>query len=567
MDAVGFRKQNAVVPIGTTEVLQRFIRFPYCCSKKVGPSDLFDSGINGWICALSWPGAGAAPPLLGTWDGSPRRSSSSLLCRGPVDLSPSSAMLLFCASGMSSHIPHTSSHSFASSILSVTTILTFKMKFTLFALACTVLSADAFSAQPAVRQTAAAPKQLQDRTYVTRDIKTPDPVPVEGQEAALELMQSGRLYRYNISPGESSEVTKAEKAVIAYTGHKYCVGLNSCGSALMLLLKCTGLEPGGKVLSNAFTFGAVPSAIEHARGKAVYVESNADHVMSVEDLEKKIKANPDCRHCMVSHMRGKVADMDKIAELCEANDVILVEDCAHSLGVFWQGKHTGHKGIASAISSQSYKMINSGEGGFLLTDDPSIAAQAAVIAGAYESLHSKHETVPGPEHFEGLSTELPNYSIRMSNLAAAVIRPQIDTLEPRIEKYNKRYNDLVAKLEERVGDHMYIPQLTPGVTRMVHDSIQFNLDEKFTPEMLQEFLDECSDHGLPVELFGHKSNARNFVNWGFAPAEDPLPETAEMLKRACDCRMPLMWDDEDFDDMANVLIESLESVLEKHGMM
>jgi dTDP-4-amino-4,6-dideoxygalactose transaminase len=379
-------------------------------------------------------------------------------------------------------------------------------------------------------------------------------------------MKSGRLYRYNVAPGEDSVVSLCEQEIADYTGFKYCVGLNSCGSALMLLLKTTGLQPGGKVLSNAFTFGAVPSAIEHARGKAVYVESNKDHVINVVDLEKKLKEHPDAKHVLISHMRGKLADMDAIKELCDAHGAILLEDCAHSLGVNWQGKHSGHKGIAAAISSQSYKMINSGEGGFLLTDDPEIAAQTAVIAGAYEGLFGKHKTIPEAKYFENKPVELPNYSIRMSNLAASVIRPQIKSLDERIAKYNKRYIELVEKLEARVGDHMYIPQLTPGVTRMVHDSIQFNLDEKFTHEMMQEFLEECLAHGLPVELFGHKSNARNFINWGFAPADQPLPETAKMLERACDCRMPLMWEDEDFDDLANVLMESVEVVLAKHNM-
>jgi dTDP-4-amino-4,6-dideoxygalactose transaminase len=445
------------------------------------------------------------------------------------------------------------------------------MKFSIFALASIVISADALLTNPAGQQAqksiADIGKKLQDRAYVTSDIKTPDPIPEEGQLAALELMKTGRLYRYNIAAGEESVVSMCEKDICDYTGFKYCVGLNSCGSALMLLLKTTGLQPGGKVLSNAFTFGAVPSAIEHANGKAVYVESNEDHVINVVDLEKKLIENPDCEHVLISHMRGKVADMDTIKKLCDEHDAILLEDCAHSLGVFWQGTHTGHMGIACAISSQSYKMINSGEGGFLLTDDPEIAAKTAVIAGAYEGLNSKHMTVPGPEHFEGKSVELPNYSIRMSNLAAAVIRPQIKTLESRIEKYNRRYHALVEKLESRVGDHMYIPQLTPGVTRMVHDSVQFNLDKKFTPEMLQEFLDECGAHGLPVENFGHKSNARNFVNWGFAPADAPLPLTAEMLSRACDCRMPLMWEDEDFEDLGNVLIESVEKVLADHNLL
>lgn len=380
-------------------------------------------------------------------------------------------------------------------------------------------------------------------------------------------MESGRLYRYNIQPGEESVVSMCEKEVTDYTGHKYCVALNSCGSALMLLLKTTGLEPGQKVLSNAFTFGAVPSAIEHAGGKAVYVESTMDMVIDLEDMDKKMTENPDCNHVLISHMRGKVAEMDSIKKLCDKHDAILLEDCAHSLGVRYKDQHSGHVGVACAISSQSYKMINSGEGGFLLTDDPDIAARTAVYAGAYEGLSAKHMTVPPIEAFKDYPRQLPNYSLRMSNLAAAVIRPQLKSLEPRIAKYNARYAKLEKDLNDRVGQHMSIPQLVPTVTRMVHDSFQFNLDSKFTPEMIQEFLDECGAHGLLVELFGHKTNARNFVNWGFAPANDPLPKTADMLSRACDVRMPLTWEDEDFDDMADVISESLETVLEKHNML
>jgi dTDP-4-amino-4,6-dideoxygalactose transaminase len=411
------------------------------------------------------------------------------------------------------------------------------------------------------------PAGFKDRAYVTRDIKTPDPIPVEGQEAALQLMQTGRLYRYNVVKAEEALVSQCEKEITDYTGHKYCVGLNSCGSAIMLMLKTTGLKQGGKVLSNAFTFGAVPSAIEHAGGKAVYVESTMDMVIDTEDLEEKLKANPDCKHVLISHMRGKVGDMDRIKELCDAYGAVLLEDCAHSLGVRYGDKHSGHVGKVCAISSQSYKMINSGEGGFLLTDDPDVAAQTAVYAGAYEALSGKHMTVPSKEYFKDYPVTIPNYSLRMSNLAAAVIRPQIKTLDERIEKYNSRYYKLAAELEARVGDHLTIPELDPKVTLMVHDSLQFNLDEKFTPEMIEQFLRECSEHGLPVELFGHKTNARNFVNWGFAPADVPLPKTAKMLERACDVRLPLMWDDEDFDDMANVLVESIEQVLADADML
>lgn len=143
-------------------------------------------------------------------------------------------------------------------------------KFALSTMFVMALQAQAFSAPVKTTNTGSAVKTGpfgKDRAYVTADIKTPDPVPEAGQEEALELMKTGRMYRYNVPNAEASVVSKCEKEITDYTGHKYCVALNSCGSALMLLLKTTDLQPGGKVISNAFTFGAVPSAIEHAGGK------------------------------------------------------------------------------------------------------------------------------------------------------------------------------------------------------------------------------------------------------------------------------------------------------------
>merc|ERR1719445_1378424 len=191
-----------------------------------------------------------------------------------------------------------------------------------------------------------------------------------------------------------------------------------------------------------------------------------------------------------------------------------------------------------------------------------MAAQCVVYAGGYEQLSLKHLTVPDQEHFEGLPVQLPNYSLRMSELAASVIRPQIRTLNERITKYNERYPKITMKIEDCAGDYLRIPSLTPGITTPVHDSIQFNLDKSFTEEQVQSFLDECNSHGLIVEWFGHKENARNFINWGFAPSTVPLPRTVEMLSRACEVRfLPLSWDEQDFDDMANVIAESIAAVL------
>ena len=421
-----------------------------------------------------------------------------------------------------------------------------------------------------------SPQSLQPplpRTYMRKGIciKTPDPIPGEAHQDVLKLLQSGKLYRYGAGSNPTdSMVSLCECEIAAFTKHKYCIAVNSCGSALMLLLKTTNVQHGDKVISNAFTFGAVPSAIQHVGAIPIYVESTIDMIMDVHDLEQKLMAHPDCRHVLISHMRGKVADMSSIAKLCQKYNVILLEDCAHSLGVMYQHQHTGHTGVACAISSQSYKMINSGEGGFVLTNDPDIAAQTAVYAGAYESLSTKHITVPSQEYFQEYPKTLPNYSLRMSELTAAIIRPQINTLEERIQTYERRHTKLIHEIEHRVGSqYISIPALTPAVTRMVHDSLQFNLDPKFTTQMVDEFVNQCQQHGLMIELFGHVHNARNYINWKFAPSSitmSPLPKTSQMLQRACDVRLPYMWNDTDFEDMANVITECLQSIIQKHHL-
>jgi dTDP-4-amino-4,6-dideoxygalactose transaminase len=106
---------------------------------------------------------------------------------------------------------------------------------------------------------------------------------------------------------------------------------------------------------------------EVAKYAGVLIESENDHTMDLKDMEAKIKAHPEAKYMLVSHMRGKVCDMDKVKELCDAQGITMIEDCAHSVGVFWDGKHTGHHAVVACFSCQSNKALNSGEGGFLCT--------------------------------------------------------------------------------------------------------------------------------------------------------------------------------------------------------
>lgn len=342
----------------------------------------------------------------------------------------------------------------------------------------------------------------------------------------------------------------------AYTGHRYGVGLNSCGVAIFLALKCVGVRPGDPVLSNVFTFTAVPSAIVHAGATPVYVNCTPGYVLDVADLERKMRAS-GAKFLVVSHMRGKVSDMDRIAALCEAHGVTLVEDCAHSLAVTYKGRHTGHHGKAACFSSQSYKMLNSGEGGFLVTNDDEVAARAILYAGSYEKLYAKHLLAPPAAVFEALKATVPNFSTRMHAVTAAMIRPQIATLDERKATYNRRYRRVAAALDAH--PHVSVPRQLPEVG-ICGDSVQFNLGG-VSPAQVRAFVAESAALGVPVEVFGAADNARNFVNWRFAEVAADCDASLAIIQYAVDLRLPLLFEEEDFDTMVDVVLYSLDRAL------
>jgi|UniRef100_A0A7S0J175 dTDP-4-amino-4,6-dideoxygalactose transaminase len=386
-----------------------------------------------------------------------------------------------------------------------------------------------------------------------KPLSTPDAVPEEGIARATELMRSGALFRY--TPGVLSETALAERDMCEYTGFRYAVGFNSCGSALFIALKCAGVEPGDQVLCNAFSFTAVPSAVHHAGASPVYVECTSAYVMDPDDLRAKI--TPQTKYLMLTHMRGKVAEMDEIYSIAREHELTVIEDCAHALGIQWDGVQLGRSALAACYSSQSAKVINSGEGGFLCTDDDEVAARAFCYAGCYEQLYEQHVVMPPAEAFEAVKLETPNYSLRMSDLTASCVRPQIWTLDARAASYNERYSRIVNRLASCA--HLEVPPISPRV-RPICDSLQCNL-LGMSDEQVADFLGHAKRRGMPVGLFGSKGNSRNFRTWQYAPASTELPATEKMIAGAIDVRLPLSFDESDLDLMADVLLAAVEDTM------
>lgn len=382
-----------------------------------------------------------------------------------------------------------------------------------------------------------------------------EPIPPAARDAIDALLQSGDLFRYTAP--QDAPVALLEREFADMIGSKYALAVSSCSAALFLSLKALNLPRDARVLIPGFTFAAVPSSIIHADCYPVLCEVKDNYRIDMADFEAKL--DQDIAAVIISHMRGHTSDMDAIMALCAARDIPVIEDAAHSLGTVWDGRNIGTIGKIGCFSFQSYKMINAGEGGILITDDADLVARAVIMSGAYEHNWKKHKGPHGDNSdtlqlaFERWQNQLPLYNLRMSNLSAAVIRPQIPELMRRVEDGRRNHDHVAAKLN--ASPFLSVPDpLGPEVR--APDSIQFNLvgmDDAQT----RAFADAAAAAGVKVQVFGMSTdNARAFWNWQFIPDLPDLPQTRAMLMRACDVRLPVYLKEDQLDAIAEVLIHA-----------
>lgn len=380
-----------------------------------------------------------------------------------------------------------------------------------------------------------------DGLWFGKDLSTPEPIPDAAIERAVALMRSGRLHRYGEQGSDAPEPSLLEQEYAAYVGSRYCVAVSSCGAAMFIALKALGVKPGDKVLTSTFTLAPVPGAIAHAGAEAVLIDTTADYLADLADLERKA-ATSGAKVFLLSHMRGHISDLEAVRAICDRYGVAIVEDCAHTMGARWDGRHTGTWGRVGCYSAQTYKHINAGEGGLLVTDDDDVAAQAILMSGCY-MMYDQHILKPADEVFERWKYVTPNFSMRMSNLAAGLLRPQISQLADRAQRWNHIY----ATLERELGKarHVTVPTRKPK-EEFVASSIQFTLD--LNPLQIERFLKECTARGLYIKWFGTPAPVAftsNYEHWHYMKDPPDIPNAKAVLNRLFDLRTPLSLTDDD----------------------
>ncbi|QIB36433.1 DegT/DnrJ/EryC1/StrS family aminotransferase [Ancylobacter pratisalsi] len=383
------------------------------------------------------------------------------------------------------------------------------------------------------------------------------PLPEDAIAAAEAVMRSGRLHRYNVAPGEVSEAARLEEAFARWQGARYCLALASGGQAMQIALRAAGVKPGDRVLTNAFTLAPVPGAIASVGAVPVLVETTDDLVIDLDDLAAKARQS-GAGVLLLSHMRGHICDMERLAALARDCGLRVIEDCAHTMGARWNGRRSGAFGLAACFSTQTYKHLNSGEGGLLTSDDADLMARAVLLSGSY-MLYERHGAAPSAEVFAEVRLDTPNMSARMDNLRAALLRPQLARIEDSLTGWNARHDHLASRL----GAHPAVRMpARPPQESYVGSSIQFRAPA-LSAGGCTALLAAAAERGVELKWFG-AAEPVGFTSahqsWRYIARHD-LPQTERVLATLFDMRIPLTFTLDDCDLIATHILGALDETL------
>lgn len=258
--------------------------------------------------------------------------------------------------------------------------------------------------------------------------------PVIGErekKAALAVLESGILTDASYAGGK--HVQDFERKLAAETGAKHAIAVNSGTASLQISLMAYNVKAGDEVLLPAFTFEATANVVIACSAKPVFVDVQSDYTIDPRDIKRKMTSRT--KAIIPVHLYGYPTDLDEIKEIAAASSVRVIEDAAESLGAEYKGTTIGRTKDAACFSLYATKVITSGEGGAITTDDDEMADRLRMMRN-----HGMRE---------GYDTRILGYNFRMPEMQAAIASVQMDRLSELIAARRKNataLNERVSKL-------------------------------------------------------------------------------------------------------------------------
>jgi perosamine synthetase len=331
-----------------------------------------------------------------------------------------------------------------------------------------------------------------------------------------------------------------EERFAAYVGTKYAIAVNSGTSALEIPLRALDVN-GHSVIVPTNTFFATPASVIHAGGKVIFADVAENLCIDPERVNENIRK--DTKGIIIVHIGGVIPPQIKdIKEICEDHNLFLIEDAAHAHGSTLDGKKAGSFGDAAAFSFYPTKVMTSGEGGMITTDNENIYERAMVFrdqgkAGFYGNVH----------------TEM-GYNWRMSEIHAAIGLSQFHRLNEFIDDRRKIAKIYDEKLKEI--DSITTIEIPANVESNYYKYVAL-LDDGIDRADIKKELKEKYGVGLSGEVYELPCHLQPIFKdlYGFKDGEFPVAE--DLCKRQiCLPVFATMT-----DEQARYVIDSLQEVL------
>lgn len=247
-----------------------------------------------------------------------------------------------------------------------------------------------------------------------------------------------------------------EKEFCDLTGAPYAAAISSGTAALHLALILAGIQQGDEVACSTFTFAGSAFPVVYCGAHPVFIDSepqswNMDPVLLAQAIEERKKKGNRIKAVVVVHLYGQSANLDDILEICNRNDVTLIEDAAESLGASYKGTATGTLGKIGIFSFNGNKIVTTSGGGMLVSADKDLVDRARFLATQARD--------PAP-HYEHSSV---GYNYRMSNILAGIGRAQLGVLRDRVAA-KRRIFDFYKTQLAGIDGFEFMPEPAWGVS-------------------------------------------------------------------------------------------------------
>jgi len=280
-------------------------------------------------------------------------------------------------------------------------------------------------------------------------------------------------------------VRKLEEQFSKFIGTSYAVALNSCTAALHSVLLALDIKGGDEVIVPADTFVATANAALYVGARPVFADSDPETFnISLEDAQNKVSKRT--KAIIAVHLGGNPCDMKELGEMAEDYKITLIEDCAHAHGAKYKGSNCGTFGVAGAFSFYPTKIMTTGEGGMITTDQKDLAEKTMIIRNHGRAGYGPHEIVE------------MGYNYRLSDIHAVMGLTQLK----RLDMFLKQRNVLAGIYRKGLK----ISWIKPQQVRDGNTSSYYAYIVKLTdnaPITRDELVKRLNDHGVMTSIVYH----------------------------------------------------------------